>query len=159
MVDGLLLMLITAACFVPAIVVLATGDTETVGCVVDADGDRVLDAGDRLPNAICEEPTDGTVLAAAGVGLVGCIPLLLVQVWFYRRLGRTGLSWGRRATGTRLVSADTGLPIGAWQAWGRDLLQSIFLYALAIGHLWMLWDRRKQTWHDKVLSSVVVRTG
>jgi uncharacterized RDD family membrane protein YckC len=25
-----------------------------------------------------------------------------------------------------------------------------------IGYLWMLWDREKQTWHDKVARSVVV---
>ncbi len=25
-----------------------------------------------------------------------------------------------------------------------------------IGYLWMLWDREKQTWHDKVASAYVV---
>jgi len=27
---------------------------------------------------------------------------------------------------------------------------------LLIGYLWMLWDDEKQTWHDKVVGSVVV---
>jgi uncharacterized RDD family membrane protein YckC len=27
-----------------------------------------------------------------------------------------------------------------------------------LGYLWMLWDDKKQTWQDKVVTSVVVRT-
>jgi uncharacterized RDD family membrane protein YckC len=26
-----------------------------------------------------------------------------------------------------------------------------------LGYLWMLWDSEKQTWHDKMVSSVVIR--
>jgi hypothetical protein len=26
-----------------------------------------------------------------------------------------------------------------------------------LGYLWALWDERKQTWHDKVVNSIVVR--
>ncbi len=29
--------------------------------------------------------------------------------------------------------------------------------ALGIGYLWMIWDSRKQTWHDKIAKTVVVR--
>jgi uncharacterized RDD family membrane protein YckC len=29
--------------------------------------------------------------------------------------------------------------------------------ALLLGYLWMLWDPNKQTWHDKVAQSVVVK--
>jgi len=27
-----------------------------------------------------------------------------------------------------------------------------------LGYLWMLWDDKQQTWHDKVVGSIVVRT-
>jgi uncharacterized RDD family membrane protein YckC len=26
-----------------------------------------------------------------------------------------------------------------------------------LGYLWMLWDKEKQTWHDKIIGSIVVR--
>jgi hypothetical protein len=26
-----------------------------------------------------------------------------------------------------------------------------------LGYLWALWDKQRQTWHDKVISSVVVK--
>ena len=28
---------------------------------------------------------------------------------------------------------------------------------ILIGYLWAFWDKNKQTWHDKVVTSVVVR--
>jgi uncharacterized RDD family membrane protein YckC len=29
--------------------------------------------------------------------------------------------------------------------------------ALGLGYLWMLWDPNKQTWHDKVAKTYVVK--
>ena len=29
--------------------------------------------------------------------------------------------------------------------------------ALGIGYLWMIWDPKKQTWHDKIAKTVVVK--
>jgi hypothetical protein len=26
-----------------------------------------------------------------------------------------------------------------------------------LGYLWMLWDDQKQTWHDKIVDSAVIR--
>ncbi len=47
--------------------------------------------------------------------------------------------------------------------WGEGILREIigkFLSAivLLLGYLWMLWDPKKQTWHDKLAGSVVVKT-
>lgn len=156
LLDGLILSVIALVCMIPVFIVLGTGETEIVPCTVDDDGFRI-DGFDLAPNATCEELTDGTVLAAVGVGLVCAIPFVLVMVWFYRRLGRTGMTWGRSAANIRLVDATSGLPIGGWRAFGRYILSSVFSYALFLGYFWMLWDKRKQTWHDKVVSSVVVR--
>jgi uncharacterized RDD family membrane protein YckC len=30
-------------------------------------------------------------------------------------------------------------------------------YVCLLGYLWMLWDDKKQTWHDKMVGSNVVR--
>jgi uncharacterized RDD family membrane protein YckC len=157
LLDTLLLSLIAAACFAPAFIVLTAGPSHTVSCSVDENGDVIFDDSGREPNTVCDEPTSGTILAAIGVGLVGAVPMVLVTIWYYRRLGRTGLSWGRSAAGIRLVDATTGLPAGAGKAFGRYLLSGLFAYALGLGYLWMLWDKRKQCWHDKVVNTVVVR--
>jgi uncharacterized RDD family membrane protein YckC len=49
-----------------------------------------------------------------------------------------------------------GGPIG----YGRGLLRYVGKITSSIpcllGFLWMLWDREKQTWHDKIATTVVV---
>ena len=39
----------------------------------------------------------------------------------------------------------------------RGLAAALSLIVLFLGFLWMIWDREKQTWHDKIAGTVVVR--
>ena len=49
-------------------------------------------------------------------------------------------------------------PSAAGAAVGRYLFAAFISgNFLLLGYLWSLWDDRKQTWHDKVVSSVVVK--
>ena len=86
-----------------------------------------------------------------------------------------GQTWGKRLLKIRVVGDETAEVItraqGAARAGmvaGLTLLgnlsvgdQSVFAFTLNIlallDSLWPLWDRKKQTWHDKVARSVVVR--
>ncbi|HEU0318685.1 MAG TPA: RDD family protein, partial [Solirubrobacteraceae bacterium] len=70
--------------------------------------------------------------------------------------GPTGQTLGKRALGIRVVSFDTGGPIGYPRAFLRYIGRIIDFLVLLIGFLWMLWDREKQCWHDKLASDVVV---
>jgi hypothetical protein len=165
LLDSLILGVLSLLCFVPAFVLLATGDTELEPCFVDAEGDVVdtlevedlIDQGVLENNALCDEPTGATVAIALAAGAVGLVPCVLLSVWWYRRLGRTGQTPGRSAAGIRVVDAGTGLPIGAGRAFGREIVGNMFAYALGLGFLWVIWDKRKQGWHDKVITTVVVR--
>lgn len=92
-------------------------------------------------------------LKAAGYALALLIAVLYVV---YFEGGPTGQTIGKRALGIRVVSFSTGGPIG----YGRALLRyvgkfisGLFLY---LGYFWMLWDREKQCWHDKMATDVVV---
>jgi uncharacterized RDD family membrane protein YckC len=70
--------------------------------------------------------------------------------------GPTGQTIGKRALGIRVVSFDTGGPIGYGRAAIRyvgKIISGIFIF---LGYLWMLWDPEKQCWHDKMASDVVV---
>ncbi|GAB7039879.1 MULTISPECIES: RDD family protein [Catenuloplanes] len=81
-------------------------------------------------------------------------------VWGYNRwwrAGRTGQSWGRALTGIRLVSADTGQPIGPVRAAVRDLAHVLDDVILYLGYLLPLWTTKRQTLADKVMGTVVVR--
>lgn len=49
-----------------------------------------------------------------------------------------------------------GGPVSTGQTWGRALFKELFSGKLLyLGYLRMLWDGRKQTWHDKVASTYV----
>jgi uncharacterized RDD family membrane protein YckC len=74
------------------------------------------------------------------------------------RQGRTGQSVGKSALHLRLVDLRTGQPIGAGRSFLRDLLSGIFNQACFLNLLWPLWDEQRQTWHDKVMNTYVVKT-
>jgi uncharacterized RDD family membrane protein YckC len=94
---------------------------------------------------------------AAGI-VVLAVGVIVVFVMIIRALGRTGQTWGRKAVGIKVVSKDTGQPIGIGSALGRQLFASFISGTVCyLGYLWMLWDQDKQTWHDKVVGSVVIR--
>jgi uncharacterized RDD family membrane protein YckC len=72
--------------------------------------------------------------------------------------GATGQTLGMKALSIRVVDMHNGGPIGAGRATVRALVQFFLSGILYLGYLWMLWDKEKQTWHDKASSSVVVPT-
>jgi uncharacterized RDD family membrane protein YckC len=58
--------------------------------------------------------------------------------------------------GIRVLGLDTGGSIGYGRAFLRWVMSIVSAIVLLIGYLWMLWDREKQCWHDKVANAVVV---
>jgi uncharacterized RDD family membrane protein YckC len=76
--------------------------------------------------------------------------------------GKTGQSYGKRATGIRLARVIDGQPVGVGYGLLRWFLDSVFLVLCflpgLLNFLWPLWDQKSQTWCDKIASSVVVRS-
>ncbi len=56
-----------------------------------------------------------------------------------------------------LVDIRTGGAITLGQSVKRTLGTLLAILPVLLGLAWMLWDRRKQGWHDKLAGSVVVR--
>jgi len=85
--------------------------------------------------------------------------LIALGVQVYNRWiqgGRTGQSWGKKALHLRLISENTGEPIGAGMAFVRDICHILDSLACYIGWLFPLWDAKRQTFADKILTTVVV---
>ena len=138
-VDGLL----SIVALVPATLVLLAGPSHTVACNVD---------GTVTP---CTQPTGGTLSTSAALFGIGAVAWLL---WYCRGAGR-GQSVGQRAAAVRIADVRTGLPVGGWRVFGRHLAKLLSAIPLGLGFWWMLWDERRQTWHDKLAATVVVRRG
>jgi len=95
--------------------------------------------------------------ASPGLGFVVRIVGGLVYVGLLEG-GPTGQTLGRRAMNLRVVDSTTGQPgIGFGRAVGRYFAKILSAIVLALGYLWMLWDSRKQTWHDKLVGTLVVK--
>jgi uncharacterized RDD family membrane protein YckC len=98
----------------------------------------------------------GTIAGAAGLIVVA---LLFVFVLYVRALGKTGQTWSRKVVGVKVLGEMTGEPLGFGRALGRVLFAGMISGQIFyLGYLWMLWDDKQQTWHDKVVGSIVVRT-
>jgi uncharacterized RDD family membrane protein YckC len=147
-IDGLLGALLS----VPGWIALVTGPKRITTCDVDSEG-TITGFGDG--SSVCEVPTGGTIALAVLLFLIGGVGF---WIWNYViRQGRTGQTIGKSAVNIRVVDATTGQPIGPGRALGRSLFAAFISGNVCLlGYLWMLWDENKQTWHDKIVSCVVV---
>lgn len=108
--------------------------------------------------------TDGIVLLIPIVilditlkGVGEALSLVLVFAYFtYFEGGPRGQTPGKQALGIRVVSFDTGGPIGYGRGFIRMIGRYLSALVLYLGYFWMLWDSEKQCWHDKLASDVVV---
>jgi uncharacterized RDD family membrane protein YckC len=119
------------------------------------DGCNSFDNGDTT-EIVCPPgaPKGGMLAAGIALGVVGAI---VVAVLYVRALGRTGQTWGRKIVGVKVVGKDSRQPLGSGKAFLRVLVAGIVSGNCVLGYLWMLWDKDKQTWHDKIVGSVVLK--
>lgn len=97
------------------------------------------------------------VLGGAGIGL-GVLVGLGYFTYFH---GSRGYTPGDAVLRIRVVDVRDrpGEVIGYGRAFGRWLVSIVSTVALLLGYLWMIWDARKQTWHDKVVGSLPIYLG
>jgi uncharacterized RDD family membrane protein YckC len=95
--------------------------------------------------------------ATIGILVLG----LLIAIGFtiynqFIRQGRTGYTLGKAVVGIRLVGEQSGRPIGAGLCFVRQLAHLVDGAICNLGYLWPLWDPKRQTLADKIMSTVVV---
>ena len=108
-------------------------------------------------------------LALVSDEVAGIAILLALLFWFvfpfvyftvmHGAFGR-GQTIGKRALGIRVQHAQSGQTLGYGASFGRYAMVfvfGIFTIPLLLDYLFPLWDGQKQSLHDKVASSVVVR--
>ncbi len=104
---------------------------------------------------LCEVPTGG---AFAVFFVVVAAALVAWAVLYHGRLeGRTGQTLGKRAVGIKTVGANDGRSLGTGRATGRFFAHWLSGFLCYLGYFWMLWDGKRQTWHDKMTDAIVVK--
>lgn len=133
---------------VPVALLVGVGQAVMFGT---ANNECITDTTDGF-NAVCtSQPT--------GMGLVVSVVLSLIAAIFaiwnigYRQ-GTTGSSIGKSVMKFKVVSEKTGQPIGFGMSIVRQIAHIIDTLICYIGYLFPLWDAKRQTIADKIMSTV-----
>ncbi len=93
--------------------------------------------------------------AGAALMFVGWLAAFGFGIWNYGyRQGVTGSSIGKSVMKFKVVSETTGQPIGFGMSIVRQLAHIIDGIILFIGYLFPLWDEKRQTLADKIMTTV-----
>ena len=148
LIDGLILLVLSIPLWVVGGLLLTANWNTELGTCTDRDGDVYL----------CDVPTDSTVGWMVVVMGLGIAAMLTIAVFYWGRFeGVRGQTPGKKALGLRTMDRATGQPIGFGRGVGRMFARILSQQLLVLGYLWMLWDENKQTWHDKIVRSIVVK--
>lgn len=82
---------------------------------------------------------------------------LLIWIGFGYLTGTTGQTPGRKAMGIRVLRESDGQVLGAGAGIGRAFLHILDALPILLGYFWPIWDRKNQTFADKIIGSVVVK--
>jgi uncharacterized RDD family membrane protein YckC len=140
--------------FIPYLIILGIGlgieaVTQETVCVVD---DSEFNLGEYCA-------TGNSTLGVAAVSIAALLGLAYM-VWNYGyRQGTTGSSIGKSIMKFKVVSEKTGQPIGFGVSVVRQIAHAVDAIICYIGFLFPLWDAKRQTLADKIMSTVCLPTG
>ncbi len=146
-IDGILISLFA----IPAVIAVQTGSTKIESCNLDESGN--IDPSGSVAG-LCEVPTASTW---ATFGVLLALAVVAAIIYYAKLEGGSGQTLGKRALGIRVVDSRTGGSIGTGRGVGRYFARILSGLVCFLGYLWMLWDPEKQTWHDKMVNSYVVK--
>lgn len=147
--DGLALSLLLApVALIGVALAVVRWETEPAICTSVETGRRYA----------CTQPTAATFGWIFGTVLVFLLVSTAAAIFYWGKLeGERTQTWGKRVMNIRTLRASTGAPIGFGRAVGRLFARYLSGQLCSLGYLWMLWDDNKQTWHDKIVDSIVVK--
>lgn len=97
------------------------------------------------------------LLVVSFISFVVPFGILLLWLYYWLFTGLKGQTLGKMAVGIKVVDAAGSVP-GLGPAALREVPGKIVSsIAIFLGFLWIIWDGRKQGWHDKIASTYVVR--
>lgn len=142
--------------FVP-VILITIGYVQMIGSAVQSINDCA--PGDKACiNAAASSASQGSGGAFALIAIGGLLGLA-ATLWLLYKEGTTGQTPGKKTLKISVLREADGRPLGFGMAFVRRLCHALDGMACYIGFLWPLWDQKKQTFADKIVSSVVVRTG
>jgi uncharacterized RDD family membrane protein YckC len=107
-------------------------------------------------NRYCDGMTDRWAV----VTLIAWLLLAVYFFWnFCYRQGKTGQSIGKSVLKFMVINEKTWQPIGFWLSFVRQIAHYADQLICYVGYLLPLWDDKRQTLADKLMSTVCVPVG
>jgi uncharacterized RDD family membrane protein YckC len=136
---------------IPAAILIAIGQGIAIGT---GDNNCVTNSGQYDYGVSCT--SSPSVLGLLASSLAGILVLAYV-VWNYGyRQGTTGSSIGKSVLKFKVISEKTGQPIGFGMSIVRQIAHFVDGILCYIGYLWPIWDAKRQTFADKIMTTVCV---
>jgi uncharacterized RDD family membrane protein YckC len=135
--------------YLPAAIIAGVGEgialaTTTKSCVTDTLGNGY--------STSCVSSVSGVAITA---WLIAGLLALVYVLWNYGyRQGTTGSSVGKSVLKFKVVGEKTGQPIGFGLSVLRQIAHLVDAAICYIGFLFPLWDAKRQTLADKIMSTV-----
>ena len=118
--------------------------TQETACITDSSGYNL--------GQYCA--SGASTIGQLSIGLAGVLALAYgIWNWGYRQ-GTTGSSIGKSILKFKVVSEKTGQPIGFGMSIVRQLAHIIDGAICYIGYLFPLWDAKRQTIADKIMTTI-----
>jgi uncharacterized RDD family membrane protein YckC len=127
--------------FVPFVGLLAAGDAECIDFMYGDGGS-------------CSTPASDFWLAFQGIALLVALAYFFWN--FCYRQGKTGQSIGKSVMKFKVISEKSWQPIGFGLSLVRQIAHYIDQLICYIGYLFPLWDDKRQTIADKLMSTICV---
>lgn len=90
-------------------------------------------------------------------GITQWIDLIILLIYSVLAIGLYGKTIGKKAFGLKVVNYENGNP-GFGKAILREVLgKLISSFIFDLGFLWVIWDKNRQGWHDKIAKTYVVQ--
>jgi uncharacterized RDD family membrane protein YckC len=105
---------------------------------------------------LAEASNDNSAIAGltVAIGFVGAFLVYLTYLpWFW---GHGGQTPGMKVLRVRVVREVDGGPLGVGQAYIRLVGFWVSSAVFYLGFIWILFDGRRQGWHDKIAGTVVI---
>lgn len=139
---------------VPIVVLIIAG--QALMLATAAQSDCITEQTEQSYGMSCStQPSMPGMLLALGLSLIA----LIFGIWNYGyRQGITGSSVGKSIMKFKVVGEASGQPIGFGMSLLRQLAHIVDGLICFIGYLFPLWDAKRQTLADKIMSTVCLPT-
>lgn len=114
--------------------------------------DNIMMIAVTFPFVILSSAVSGTASTASQAA-----QFLVSFAFLAHWIGTQGGSPLRRKLGVYILDENDGSYIGRQRAAVRIIMSWVSGLVLLLGYISMLWNPQRQTWHDRIAKSVVVR--